>query len=281
MRVLIIDKGFHIKNKYGLEQILTYLGWTFSYGNNIIDFDIIYSPNTPINTSLYPTKKFIFGPHFSVFPSKLILSIKNIHNNAVYIQPSAWAKKVWDDQHANDYLPIHAFPFPVNTDKFIPDINITRSRVFIYYKSREPSELLYVETELAKRNIEYTIFNYVNTYREEDYINCLKQSKYGIIIGRHESQGFAIEEALSCNVPLLVWDTIYMSQEYNYNYPDISCTTIPYWDDTCGEYFYQENEFNSKLDKLIQNTYNPRSYIKNTLSVEQCSKNLVNMLNKF
>ena len=51
----------------------------------------------------------------------------------------------------------------------------------------------------------------------------MQKAKYGIILDAHESQGFAIEEALSCNVPLLVWNTKFMSQEYGSRYENIPC----------------------------------------------------------
>ena len=37
---------------------------------NLSDFDFVYFPSCPIDISLYPNTKFIFGPHFSVFPNE-------------------------------------------------------------------------------------------------------------------------------------------------------------------------------------------------------------------
>ena len=50
------------------------------------------------------------------------------------------------------------------------------------------------------------------------FFNYLQNSKYGIWLDAHESQGFALQEALSCNVPLLVWNISSMNQEYNSTY---------------------------------------------------------------
>ena len=97
-------------------------------------------------------------------------------------------------------------------------------------------------------------------------------------MGRHESQGFAIEEAMSCNVPLLVWDSVYMSQEQGYNYPNIPCTSIPYWDSRCGETFYKKEDLEKTFDIFITKLYQPREYIMEQLSLEKCSKNLVSLL---
>ena len=180
---------------------------------------------------------------------------------------------------AEQYIPIKPFCFPVDTDKF-NQINKVRGKVFIYFKSRHPKELQFIEEYFKKMNIEYVIFDYIKRYKEEDYISYLQDSKYGLILGRHESQGFAIEEALACNVPLLVWNTKYMSQEQGYNYPNIPCTTIPYWSDKCGEIFYEKEEFECKYNEFINKleTYNPRKYVMEHLSLVKCSNNLINLL---
>ena len=284
--MLILSNSFHSKNKSGLEKMLSDLGWKYKYGNiNEIDsFDIIFSPCHPVDTSQYPTKIFIFGPHFSVFPNTNILSrINNINNNSIYIQPSDWVVNLWKNMNANKIIPIKTLPFPVDMDRFNISDKIDkkeRNKVFIYYKRRNPQELSFLESFLQNKNITYTIFNYTQGYKEENYLQFLSESKYGIILDAHESQGFAIEEALSCDVPLLVWNTKLMTQEYGGNYSNIPCTTIPYWDNRCGEFFYESKDFEIKYNEFINklDMYKPRQFILETLSNENCSINLINLI---
>jgi len=110
----------------------------------------------------------------------------------------------------------------------------------------------------------------------------LQQSKYGIILDAHESQGFAIEEALSCNVPLLVWSAQTMNQEYQSNYNVIPCTTIPYWDERCGEYFHKVSDLVDAFQlfqvKLENNQYNPRQYILDNLSTSKCAERFMELI---
>jgi glycosyltransferase involved in cell wall biosynthesis len=137
-------------------------------------------------------------------------------------------------------------------------------------------------TFLKSKNIEFEIFDYVSRYSEEKYLDYLQNSKYGIWLDAHESQGFALEEALSCNVPLLVWNITSMNQEYRSSYSNIPATTIPYWDARCGEYFYTSSEleetFNNFLSKI--DTYKPREYILENLSIDVCEKNLLDVIKK-
>jgi len=282
MKVLIIQDNLHHKNKEGIEQILSFLKIEYKYGslNDIKNYDIIFSPENPIDTSKYPNHKFIFGPHFSVFPNNKIKQINNIHNNSIYIQPSEWVRNLWSKYLIKYNIKTITFPFPVNTEMFKPIKNYEKNKVFIYFKRRKPEELKFLQTFLKNNKIEYKIFDYVKRYRQKEYLKYLQESKYGIILDAHESQGFAIEEALSCDVPLLVWNTKFMSQEYGGNYSNIPCTTIPYWDNRCGEFFYESNDFEIKYNEFINklDMYKPRQFILETLSNENCSINLINLI---
>lgn len=273
-RVLIINTFIHHKNKIGIEKILNNLNFEFKYGTvrDISEYNIIYSPSIPIDTSKYPDKKFIFGNNFSVFPDEKLKSINNIHDNSIYIQPSEWVVDFWNNLSASKYIKIKCFPFPVDTIKFHSNIK-TREKIFIYFKNRDLKQLHFIEKYLNKLNITYQIFNY-GKYNEHDYINVLNNAKYGIWIGSHESQGFALEEALSCNVPLLVWNTRYLSDMYDISLPKYECTTIPYWDSRCGEVFYSYNDFPDIFNKFLENInqYKPREYILENLSVKRCSE---------
>jgi hypothetical protein len=64
---------------------------------------------------------------------------------------------------------------------------------------------------------------------------------------------------------------------------DISGTTIPYWDERCGEYFYNlselEKTFNLFISKL--ETYKPRDYILDNLTMEKCEEKLIDIIKKF
>ena len=187
-----------------------------------------------------------------------------------------WVSNLWKMYNIDGIIPVKTQFFPVNTEKFKPLENIKRDKVFIYFKRRKKEELFFLESFLKNKNVEYKIFDYVKKYKEADYLDFLQHSKYGIILDAHESQGFAIEEALSCNVPLLVWNVTSMAQEEGGRYQAIPATSIPYWDNNCGEYFFKKNEliykYNEFINKLI--TYKPREFILNNLS----SKKVLNAL---
>jgi len=289
-KILLINCGIHEKNKQGLVRILKYLKIEYKTGSvaDIPSYDIIYSPSEIINTSLYPHKQFIFGPHFSTFPNGSQLHLlQNVHYNSIYIQPSDWVIQLWKNMGAAQVLHLKPFPFPIDTEKFKPrdqaDIKREKTNVLVYYKHRHPHELDLLKAFLAEQTVKnYRIFDYKQRYKEEEYLSYLQECNYGIILDAHESQGFAIEEALACNVPLLVWNAQTMSQEYGANYKAIPCTSIPYWSEHCGEYFHHYAELPAVFElfqrKLQGQNYAPRQYIVDNLSTEKCAERFMELI---
>ena len=299
MNILIIDKNIHHKNRIGLIMMLDYLkqerngNLAYVFGdisylrNTSVYWNVVISPAIPCNTSEFPDTKFIFGPHFSVFPNRMLNFLSNrVNNNSVYIQPSKWAMDIWKSMGVETVIPVKTQPFPVDVGRFnsIQTHDDTKTHVFIYFKRRRPSELQILENTLREKKIDYKVFDYVKQYEENDYLEYLKKAKYGIVLDAHESQGFAIQEALSCNVPLLVWNATTMAQEEGINYPEYPATSIPYWNECCGEVFTDwVNEFDVVFEKfqrgIQERKYNPRDYIINELGVANCANKLVKLIN--
>ena len=122
-------------------------------------------------------------------------------------------------------------------------------------------------------------------YNMQEWMEILNRCQFGIWLGRHESQGFAVEESLARNVPLLVWNVRMRYQEVGYEkqYANIKTpvTTIPYWDERCGEFFYEANEFLNSMETFLSKlyTYKPRDFVIDKLSKETISENLKNIVN--
>ena len=285
MKILYIKHGMHLKNHNSMMSYKN-INLYIVESNNVINnidlniFDAVYSPCEPIDVSKYPNTKFIFGPHFSVFPQKQHMDIIQ-GLNSIYIQPSEWANNVWKYHPICKNIRIETLPFGVDVNKFNETKHINqRNEVILYYKNRHPVELNTILNFLKSHNIHPKIFNYKTRYDENDYINSLHNTKFCIWLDAHESQGFALEEALSSNVPLLVWNVKSMNQEYQSSYSNITATTIPYWDDRCGEYFTDIQQLETTFNKFITNLpkYKPREFILENLTFDICEKKLINLI---
>lgn len=284
MKIILIQDGLHHKNKNAL---LNYKNQYHICNISDLDkidlstFDAVYSPSIPIDVKRYPNTNFIFGPHFSVFPEKNHMDMIR-GNNSTYIQPSEWAKQAWKHHHHCNGIKLYSIPFGVDTERFNEMLPLEhRKNIFIYLKRRHPQELNLLIHYLNHKNINARIFDYVSRYDENDYLNFLKGSRFGIWLGAHESQGFALQEALSCNVPLLVWNVSSMNQEYGSGYSNIPATTIPYWDDRCGKAFNHISELDRCFNEFIKNleNYRPREYILENLSIVKCEEKFEKLVN--
>jgi len=285
MKILLYkNEGSHHKNTNALNHYKNIEFTIFNSLqeiNNLEDYDCIISVAQPIDISLYPNTLFLFGPQFSVFPDEKLNIIKG--NNSYFNLLSDWIIQFWNRYEITNGINPITLPFGVETDKFTEIKPITeRNKVFLYYKHRENNELNFLTQFLNSKNIEYHIFSYDGRYNESDYLHYLQESKYGIILDAHESQGFAIQESLSCNVPLFVWNVSSLNQESTTNYHDYPATTIPYWDERCGEFFYKKEEIEEKFELFLSKleTYNPRQYILETLSMEVCERRLIDFINE-
>lgn len=288
MKILVFKGNIHRKN---LEFIQLAKKIQFHIIENVIDlekiedlksYDAIISIMHPINISKYPYMKFIFGPQFSVNPKKHLLDpIKG--NNSIYNLLSRWVTDTWSDYQECIDLNIKMLPFGVNTDRFCEIQNIQeRTEVILYFKRRAPSELSMVRDLLDKQGIIYKLFSYVDGYNENDYLTTLQNAKFCFVLDAHESQGFALQEAMSCNVPLVVWDVTSMSQEHGMNYGNVPATSVPYWDKQCGEKFTKSEEMAIVFEQFISNieNYHPRDYILKHLSVDVCENRFIEAIDE-
>lgn len=186
-------------------------------------------------------------------------------------------------------------PFPVDVNKFIPSGIRNNNTIMIYYKDVNDVYLKIILTYISQheilKNFSIKIFVYGN-YNENEYLDFVKNCTFGIWIGRHESQGFALQEALSSGCPLFVYDILSMKDEYNifekkFTYlnidMDLEATAVPYFDERCGMVCkINEIEIDKKLDMFYCNVrnmiYNPREYILENLTFDNFVNNLKNIL---
>ena len=144
MKILLLEKGFHHKNHHALKnykniQLTTIYDENQLNNVNLSDFDIVYSPASLINVSLYPNTKFIFGPHFFVYPDMEQLKLMN-SDHSIYIQPSQWVIDWYLSKNViNKMAPM---PFGVDTERFNQVKPIEqRNKVLLYKKCRKPEDI--------------------------------------------------------------------------------------------------------------------------------------------
>jgi hypothetical protein len=147
----------------------------------------------------------------------------------------------------------------------------------VYFKKRDLKELKLVENFLNKRGLSYKILKY-GDYKQKELSMLSKVSKFGFILNKTESQGFATQFLMSENLPLVVWDYPFNSYEGF----KIKSTSVPWWDDyKCGIRSSTIEELEKSFDDFFLNikNYSPAEYVQEKLTYEVYSENLLSIFN--
>ena len=105
-------------------------------------------------------------------------------------------------------------------------------------------------------------------------------------MSRVETQGFAVQELMACNLPLYVWDDLNANAENMSKYyggGSFSGTTVTLWSDDNGFIVHNFQEFKDNFDKFMKELerYQPTKLVEENLTFESFRENLVNLFSKF
>ena len=216
----------------------------------------------------------IIGPQVWLFDGYGQFLIENQNYYKKIIAPSQWVK----DKFINKFsLPEDKVAvWPVGIETFNNERDITYD-CLIYFKRREQKELDTVKQFLDGKNLTYKMVEY-GTYGEDGFKQLVNSAKFCFLINGTESQGIAVQEIMSMGVPIIAWDIKeWLDQGEAYRVP---ATSIPFWDERCGEKFYNVDEMGETFDKFYARIYdyNPKEYVKENLSFESSVKTLLDIL---
>jgi hypothetical protein len=250
---------------------------------------LVWSTSEWINPTLFPNVKFMFGPQFFVFPDKSFESDNKEYSNCYYNCLCDWNLEIHNHFLPKPKVPYIVWPFGINTEIYRPIYERKdRKYVLVYFKDRNSYLLLIVTQYLEEHKIPYKLIIY-GSYNQNDYDKALEDCKLGIWIGRHESQGYALQQALSMDIPLLVLDIKSMKEEIAKNgispyvlyQENLEATAVPYWDSKCGERIYDLNKLGETFYYMLDNLshYSPREFIINNVSDKVSFVKLLNLFN--
>jgi glycosyltransferase involved in cell wall biosynthesis len=264
---IFTDGWIHHKNKIGVE-LLSKVGFSFdgTYDHSV-KYDQIHIFDK-IKRMEAQDCIHIYGPHFYHLDMPHYDFSENEYMNCL----SKWVKDLTNVIRPD--VRCVALPFPVDVDRFTPKQKT--GKPVLYFKTRDLS-LLEEAKEYFKETVSY--FNYDTTYKESDYIEAIQKAPYCIWLGRHESQGFAFQEAMSCNCPIFVIDVRSLREEAGSTWKnfmpgqELKGTAASYFDDTCGLITYPE-KWQKDIDVFMSNikNYSPRQFVLHNLSPKVCAE---------
>jgi SAM-dependent methyltransferase len=283
----------HPNNKRAMMRMCTAAGIEYELTNDRQrlkrpDYEYAWIPMGWISPDEFPRHvKILYGPHFSIFPEGPLIGPRNPEwsKRAVYNVLADWNLAVFSEFAKETVIPLAALPFGIN-----PAIEDVRTHpktldCILYFKDRAPAQLEFTKALLDKKNLKYRIFKY-GSYSNDDYMKTLKTVKFVLWLGRHESQGFAFQDCLASNVPILLWDATTMTDEWNSykehkGHKHLYATAATQWSSECGEKILREYELESALDYMVghYDKYTPRKFILERVSDKITMDNVLKCLN--
>ncbi len=195
--------------------------------------------------------------------------------------PGPWMKEMFDRVWGGA---VEAWPVGIDTDEWTPSSTAEkRFDVLLYDKvrwdhDRYQTTLIQPIKRVLNRNAVTTRQIRYGFYREAEFRAALAQCRAMIFLCEHETQGIAYQQALSCGVPIFVWDRGGLWRDPSY-YPERvqfgPVTSVPYWDERCGMKFDDFQVFEERWGDFWPNVmsgrFSPRDYILENLTLEQCA----------
>lgn len=204
------------------------------------------------------------------------------HNNIIqdtridYILfPSQWTKDFYTSLVPELGLKIQIWPAGVTVPQ-----TISQKQKILVFKKHVPENVYNQVTELLKnKDLPYDIITY-GTFTKSDYLKKLESASVLIYLQASESQGIALQEAWSYDVPTLVWkNTVWKTEKYSWTDEKISA---PYMDDAAGKFFTLET-FGKELEKVLDGTYvfTPKKYCLESLSDKASAQKYIEILHNY
>ena len=242
--------------------------------NKNIKYDWIISNDSLLK---FPNHKggVIYGPSFLFHVDRRFDKGNTPTDGNIYFNLlSNWNKILCED--IRPHMKCLALPFAVDVEKFTPKNKTGKPVIYFKYRSQQ-----ILEDVINKLGDDFLIFDYHKRYEEDSFNNAISKAPYCIWIGRHESQGFALQETLSTNTPIFVIDVHSLRDEIIPNQNTVWQNSLPghplkataasYFNEDCGIVSYSdkwEKDFNLFLNKI--ESYSPRDFIIKNLSPKAC-----------
>lgn len=223
-------------------------------------------------------RRLVAGPNLVTLPHEMngILLSPFID---VVVTPCQWVKDLYISQAPLLKEKIKIWPVGIDANYWKPSDIKEKTNIIIYNKIKNDKEKVFqrITNELEKRGINFQVINY-GLYNPKEYLAALHDAKGLVFLSRSESQGIALFEAWSCNVPTLIWDQEYWESDDGLTKWS-NASSAPFFDQQCGIKMKSISEFPNKLDKFLEeiDLFAPRHYILENFTLEICAQNYIDL----
>ena len=241
---------------------------------DIAEISVVLSGKKKLQQCIYLKNKNIIkhlvaGPNLVVTPNEFeyILFSREIDK---IIVPSSWVKNLYNK-------------FGIASEKIF--IWFSGVNIFENKNKKKNKKLIYIKNNKKikktclnynkKINYKFKLIRY-GYYEKESYYNLLNRSILMVYFGSTESQGIAMQEAWSMNVPTLV----FRNETFVYNKKKYLGNSSPYLTSSCGFLFQSIQQFKNKFNLIINSRLYPRKWIKKNMSQKKSLDKLLYIIKK-
>jgi len=221
-------------------------------------------------------KKLLAGPNLMMLPSQ-VTSIIDHRLIDIYLHPCKQIIKWWVLLDPKFSIKHEVWFAGVDPTYWKIPAGCKKNRVLIYQK-KCPDELVKNTIKhLRQSGFSYQVIKYGH-YSASHYKSLLTKVKLMVFLSESESQGIALFEAWSCNVPTLVWDRGFGTwKKYKF-----TISSSPYLSKATGLSFQNAYDFEQRLKSMWQNLnmFRPRDWIISHGTDTITAKNLVTIIKK-
>lgn len=228
-------------------------------------------------------KRLIVGPNVAVLPSDApdLLGSPLID---LVLSNSVWTRELYtrDLPTLNGRCAI--WPAGVDETFWRPSVGNNRSDVLVYVKNDVPSDLVDLTVEeLRRRGAGVRMLRY-GTYDHFEFRDALDRSRFAIFFSRLESQGLALAEAWSMDVPTLVWE----GGDFEFRSGTARAivgktSSAPYLTPECGVAFHTASGLRDLIDQFCSSgglhRFQPRRRVLAELTDVICARHLWDLAN--
>ena len=204
-----------------------------------------------------------------------------------HLQACEWAadhfRRCWGNR-------IRVWPVGIDTRAWKPGRRNAATTDFLIYDKvhwdrtdQERDLVAVVGKHLEARRLSFETIRY-GRYQPEEYAAALRRCRALLFLCEHETQGLAYQEAMAAGLPVLAWDPGEWRdpRRLEWDIPHTPATSVPYFDERCGERFRDLESFPDALGRFCERDrggcYAPRDYVLENLTLERCARRYVQLL---
>lgn len=133
-----------------------------------------------------------------------------------------------------------------------------KRKALVYWKTETKNFCDQVCNVLRQNNWEPLVVRY-GKYNKEEYRKKLNKVQFAVFLSKVESQGIALAESWSMNVPTLVWNPGDVHK-------GILCSSAPYLNDAVGMQWVTCDDLNNVLKVLDLKTFSSRQWVLSNMT---------------